>query len=396
MSIEKEIITDDLAEVLESVLSQPPSSAGRRLRSERDLANLFQTDHFQVRRSLDKLVRKGLLVRRRGSGTYVRRVPPNKKPLSLLGVSVSPTSLLAPQKKDHGRTATPLSPMKHQQQLHLGLWADLLPEHAPGRQALIGGIIRQTEQAGHRISMHSSFGTGEKLASIPEMKRRLEDNPCDGYIVGTWQSDLILNALPQNHGPVVHFADSTRLINYKPTILADSYETVTRGIRLLAQQGYKRIGMIGLDIPEDPEEPTDPFRLLYERTMFDLGLNYNAVEFGQASIRDSMAATRRLLGRTDPPEAIYVHDDFVLNGVAEVLDIEGIVPGRDLGMITLCNVNSKLPTGVEWSRLEFDMEGLGELIVKTLLGLLQTAGLHVNSTSIHSTWRPGKTHLKNS
>ena len=243
--------------------------------------------------------------------------------------------------------------------------------------------------------MHSTCDHTGQQVNASELKQRLEDNPCDGYIIGTWQSELILNALPKNHGPVVHFADSSWPINYKPTILADSHETLSRGIRILAQEGYEKIGMIGLDIPYDPQESTEPLRIAYERAMADSGLSFNAAEFGEVGIRDSMAAARRLLSRDNPPEAIYVHDDFVLNGVAEVLAIEGIKPGRDLGIITLANINSKLPSGVNWSRLEFDMEALGELVVQALLGLLQTAGLHVNSSSIYSTWVPGGNSYQN-
>ena len=80
MSDKNEIIADNLTETLESALSQPPSSAGRRLRSERDLANLFKMDHFQVRKSLDKFSPQ------RGTGEktrqwYIRSTcPPQIKP----------------------------------------------------------------------------------------------------------------------------------------------------------------------------------------------------------------------------------------------------------------------------------------------------------------------------
>lgn len=383
---------NNLEKVLEYALSRPPSSAGLRLRSERDLAALLETDHFKVRKSLSELVRRGVLVRRHGSGTYVRKVPK-------ISLSYAPRELKVPSKSLFAEDqfeqnyVSPLEPMKHQQQLHLGLWADLEPEQIPSREALISGIVSQTERAGHFLSIHSIYGDDSEMMSAPELSERLKNNPSDGYLVGSWSAGMFLEAMGTDHKPVVYFSDSSRPITHEPMVLLDSQEAVRRGVRLLAEYGYKRIGMISLDIPDDPGESIEPVLKEYERAVSDLGLTYHAAEFGQVDINESMAATRRMLDRPVPPEAILVTDDIVLNGVAEVLDAGGIVPGGDLAVIAVSNVCSKLPLGVDWSRLEFDAEALGEIIVNTLLGLLQTAGMRTNSSAAYVKWRPGKTHL---
>ena len=383
---------NNLEKVLEYALSRPPSSAGLRLRSERDLAALLETDHFKVRKSLSELVRRGVLVRRHGSGTYVRKVPKASQTYSSNTMKIPSESLFAADQLEQGYVP-PLEPMKHQQQLHLGLWSDLEPEQMASRQALIGGISSQTKRAGHILSMHSISGDDGKMISVSELSKRLKGSPCDGYLVGSWSADMFLEAMGTDQKPIVYFSDSSRSVTHEPMVLLDSHEAIHRGVRLLGECGYGRIGLIGLEIPDDPGESTVPSLKEYERAIKDFGLAYHAADFAQANVNESMAATRRMLDRPEPPEAILVIDDIVLNGVAEALKADGILPGRDLAVIAVTNVSSKLPRGVDWSRLEFDAEALGERIVNTLLGLLQTAGMRANSSATYVKWRPGKTHL---
>jgi hypothetical protein len=302
----------DLEKVLEYALSKPPSSAGLRLRSERDLAALLETDHFKVRKSLSELVRKGVLVRRHGSGTYVRKVPKVTRSISPSTLEIPSKSLFAINQPEQNYVS-PLEPMKHQQQLHIGLWSDLEPEQMASRQALISGTASQTKRAGHTLTMHSISGDDGKVMSTPELAERLKNNPSDGYLVGSWSADLFLEAMGAGHKPVVYFSDSSRPVTHEPMVLLDSYEAIHRGVRLLAECGYKRIGLIGLDIPDDPGESIEPILKEYERAVSDLGLTYHASDFGQSNMDESIAATRRMLNRPEPPEAILVIDDIVLN-----------------------------------------------------------------------------------
>ena len=383
---------NNLEKIIKYALSRPPSSAGRRIRSERDLAALLKANHSKVRKALSELVHKGVLVRRHGSGTYVRKVPKISYSHVPHKLKIPSESLFASDQLEQDY-APHLEPTKQQQLLYLSLWADLEPDQMASRRALIRGIMRQTERAGHFMSMHSVCGNDGKVMAVSELAQQLKNNPSDGYLVGSWSADLFLKAIGKTLKPIVYFSDSNRPIKNDPTVMLDSLEAICRGVNLLAEQGYKRIGMIGLDLPYDPLESTEPSRKAYERAMLDVGLNYYTADFCQATVTESMAAIRRLLSSSDPPEAVLIADDIVLNGVAKALTIDGIVPGQDIAVITLSNVNSKLPKGFAWSRLEFDVEGLGEQIVDTLLSLLLTAGRRANSSAAYVKWRPGKTHL---
>jgi hypothetical protein len=134
-------------------------------------------------------------------------------------------------------------------------------------------------------------------------------------------------------------------------------------------------------------------RFGYQRAMENLGLPYRACETSPATTTGAMEATIRLLHREDPPEAVYVADDFLLIGVVQALEAEGIVPGRDIAVITLSNRGLQLPRGYNWSQLEFDPEYFGTLMVNNLCQVIQTAGAKLVSQQICATWRPGDTHI---
>ncbi len=253
--------------------------------------------------------------------------------------------------------------------------------------------MHRVERAGHGLSRNSICGADGIIPKIAELTQRLKDDPSDGYLVSVLSADIFLQALGKVHTPVVFFSESSCGIRHEPVVMLDSLEAVGRGVHLLAGQGYQRIGFIGLDYFDRPGESSDSLRKAYERAVIDAGLDYQASEFTKADVQESIAACRRFLARPESPQAIIVANDTVLNGLAEVLIADGIVPGRDLGVITLSNVCSRLPKGIEWSRLEFNVEGLGEVVVNTLLGLLQTAGLRANSSAIFARWKPGRTHL---
>ena len=65
-----------LAAAIEYQLSQPPAHAGMRLKTVRELARMVGVSHEWMNKSLGGLVERGILVRKHGSGVYVRKVPP--------------------------------------------------------------------------------------------------------------------------------------------------------------------------------------------------------------------------------------------------------------------------------------------------------------------------------
>ncbi|MEY4576820.1 MAG: hypothetical protein RL701_1523 [Pseudomonadota bacterium] len=78
-----------LAEELLAEIRSGSYGAGHKLPSEHELAERYGVGRPTVRQATDSLIQRGLVVRKRGSGTYVRQVPAQVDLFSLAGTLVS-------------------------------------------------------------------------------------------------------------------------------------------------------------------------------------------------------------------------------------------------------------------------------------------------------------------
>jgi GntR family transcriptional regulator len=78
-----------LAEELLAQIREGSLGAGHKLPSEHELAERYGVGRPTVRQATDVLIQRGLLMRKRGSGTYVRQVPAQVDLFSLAGTLVS-------------------------------------------------------------------------------------------------------------------------------------------------------------------------------------------------------------------------------------------------------------------------------------------------------------------
>ncbi|WP_136795611.1 GntR family transcriptional regulator [Desulfosediminicola ganghwensis] len=78
-----------LAELLQQEISSGRFQSGEKIPSENVLADLYRIGRPTVRQAIDSLVRKRLLVRRRGSGTFVAETPERVDLFSLAGTMAS-------------------------------------------------------------------------------------------------------------------------------------------------------------------------------------------------------------------------------------------------------------------------------------------------------------------
>jgi len=74
-----------LAEDLLAQIQSGQYGAGHKLPSEHELATRYGVGRPTVRQATDSLIQRGLLIRKRGSGTYVRQVPAQVDLFSLAG-----------------------------------------------------------------------------------------------------------------------------------------------------------------------------------------------------------------------------------------------------------------------------------------------------------------------
>src|SRR5215510_13494438 len=78
-----------LAEDLFAQIRGSSLGAGEKLPSEHELAERYGVARPTVRQATDVLIRRGVLTRKRGSGTFVRQVPAQVDLFSLAGTLVS-------------------------------------------------------------------------------------------------------------------------------------------------------------------------------------------------------------------------------------------------------------------------------------------------------------------
>jgi DNA-binding LacI/PurR family transcriptional regulator/DNA-binding transcriptional regulator YhcF (GntR family) len=378
-------------------LARAPSHAGARLLPGRQIARLFGVSHDWVRRAIDQLVEQELLVRRQGSGVYVRKMPPAATVPSakeLAGAATRPPvpfSIFVAEKRP-----LRLRPEARQVQLHLGLWIgrDTPKEQTSAtNRGLMEGVIQRIQERGHRLTIHR-LGTQIETPKAAQVAAQLRAHPHDGHILHANWTPVMRAAFGEARPPCACLGHSFAADDDGwPMISIDLADAIRRGVQRLAAEGFQRIGLINLGTPGHPAEPE---RAVYERAMADLGLPYRAATDAGVELADGEAAARRLFQRAEPPDAVYVADDVVLAGVAAALPELGLTPGRNLGLITLACRGNPLPAGHDWSRLEFDPFQVGRMTVDSLLTEIESAGEQLCSFAHRAAWRPGKTHKRNS
>lgn len=392
--MDREITQEELVSALREVLRKPFSSVGRRLRSEQSLADGLHMSRWQVRAALADLVANGILVRRRGSGTYVRKTPHgNASPAAgAATVLAIPEHLLfAEAGPAHGRPRA-LQPASGQRRLELSLWSDWDYTMHPTIQAILAAMTQRVQDTGHRLGLHSLMRREDLPLSKEELSGYLDTHPCDGYLVLNRWIDPFIAALREEHPPVLSFYYSTQPVGHPALVTFDTEEATERAITLLAREGFRRIGLAGY---VDPSVPTHMKEAHYRAYMESNGLSHQACVFTEKNPTVFHEEMLALLRRGDRPDALYVAHDQCLSTTTDALRQAGLVPGKDIGLIALSNRKGiHLPQDCEWSCLEFDAEALGRVIIDEMLRLIEVPGALPHALSLHATWRPGTTHLR--
>ena len=385
--------SDTVALAIQRVLSRPPAAVGKRLRSEQELAGLLNIGRWRIRESITQLVDRGILVRRRGSGTYVRKIP------SMVEASLNSSDDLPIEShtlfaSDIAEGITALQPTSRQKQLQLSLWTDWDVNTHATIQVILTSIVHRVQETGNHLSLHSLVERENVPLSTQALSQRLTERAYDGYLVLNRWSKPFAQAMSAVKGSVLFFYHSTQLLGDPSLVTFDTEEATQRAMMVLAEEGFQKIGVLGF---QDPSGPRDFKEANYDAFASRIGLKYRAVEFTDKSPSAIWDATRRMFDRPDRPEALYVAHDHALATILDALRSLGIEPGRNLGLITLSNrVGLSLPHGYQWSRMEFDAERLGIAVVDELLRLIQSTDAPPMAQTFHATWRPGKTHLRSS
>lgn len=380
-----------VVDFFEDVLSRPPCEAGMRLRSECDVADLLGIHRMKVQRSFNCLVDKGILVRRKGSGTFIRKVPQvfgRRGAPQWEGRTITASDLLAePAKAPVRKQST-----RENRRLNLALIAHDWSWQSDTASTIIGGVQDRAKQEGHHLKIHSVDFTNRDPEARLTLIKKLRAEQFDGCILWTLLGSVLKEAFGEKHPPAVFIGGATRAIdvNCVPMVRTDLEDSTIRALYLLAQEGYQRIGFIGYDDPVRGKEE----RFTYEDTLDKLGLSFRSAAFCPLETEGTFKVIRRMFSGEVKPDAIYVADDVVLRHAVSAFRILDIVPGKNIGTIVLSNKNNPLPPGFAWSCLEFNQFQLGRMALDNLLLEIQTAGETVCSFAHIAAWLPKGTHKR--
>lgn len=391
------LIGDQLLPALEYVLSRPPARVGMRLRTDQELAQELGVSRWRLRALLGQLVERGILARRQGSGTYIRKVAaPVELPVDLL--AIRPEQIFAQTEEERGSDSR-LQSTWQQKSLHLNIIMRQSTEPSLTSQRILDFIVQDIEQRGHRSALFT-VDLNNEPASVERLKRRIEEFPADGYLVGYRTGPIFEKATAPQRLPAAYFSMGASPVRQEPLVYIDTFEAITRGVAKLAEQGYQRIALLGQagGYKSHEKENRHVHYMGYDHAMLRAQLSYRAAAFASGSQAESavgaIETTRQLLTSDSPPDALLLADDHLLPGVKMALELSGRVPGQDIGILTTCNRGIPLAGGYNWSAIEFDLSTFARHVVGALLDGIERAGNMPATLGICGRWKPGVTHLK--
>ncbi len=383
-----------MLDIFTFVLSRYPCRSGIRLRSEPELARILNVNRQRVRRSLDHLVESGYLTRKHGSGTFVRKVFPPEL-ASSEDVFRGYTDIIPEQFFINEQPARSHTPEKKAQRLQIGVSGDsaLLTQ---SNQLIFNGAVSHLKTLDCRpvIYSHLTYDTTE-IKPTDELAEELKKNRCDGYLIESSRAEQFNEAFSLAFGrdncpPVSYFWPGSTTLRHEPLIQQDTHEAVCRAVKILAASGYVRIALVALEHPQPSEEKEED---TYNLALVRAGIQYRGVisctNFKGSGLLDNWSR----LWNENRPDALYIADDHFLPLLSRWMKEKRIIPGKDIGVITLWNKGGKFPDETQWSRLEFDPHLVGMMAANNLVRSIQMTGELTGSFSHQAAWIPGSTHL---
>ncbi len=393
----KSRMTADLITEMSWILSQPPTCVGARLRPEEELANALGLTRRQVREAIKVYTDKGVLVRRQGSGTYVRRVhshPADAPESTTFGLTHEhmfmdmQTSDIRNLPLNQGLVG------KTTQSLRIGLWSDwqLSPPHTT-THVVLSMFMRHAQLAGHTMTLHSQVASSQQALPVEEMAKQLEHASDDGFLVGAQYADTFLAAreMAKSDCPYLFHIMGSSDFDLHPSVYVDTERACQRALQHLVDLDYQRIGTIALHTTKQCDIEHHTHRSVMLRANLCQDYHAYAQDMGVAS---GMQAMRELLVKADGKlDAIYVANDMVLVGVVEALKLENLTPGKDIAVISLANRGYPLPRGYDWTTMQFDPESFAATTIRQISHHIEYPHMPATTLAIQAQFCTGQTHL---
>ena len=331
------------------------AAAGERFIGEHDVASRYGVSAVTAREALRALVQEGLVVRHRGSGTYIAD-----------RMEFQPVGVLLELDISHPRT----SPFHLRVAQRLCTW---FREHGL-RIRLYAGTVDPGE--------HAEEFTAPEFADDFSSGRL-----CGAAVVygpwGTYWKEFFSTAHTPNIGL---WNDHTKL-----RVHLDYAGMLGVAIDKLVTEGRRRIALIGWGM-----ERTDALRIDGLAALFRRYLGQRGLEVDDSLIRTSFQPAQPGAGweglheiwasRNGHPDGLIVLDDMLFSDVCAAIASLGIdVPGQ-LAVVTHANANVPLAAPFPFSRAAFDPDACAEAMGSMLLAAMRRESAAATEQTLSFEW----------
>ncbi len=361
-----------------------------KLKSEDALVEALGVSRRYLREIFCELTLSGHLRRRRPCGTFLVQRPepipdaetPDELPPHMRMIS---SELLFDSAPTGGAGIPAVGTLTLQ---FWGLSSDFGTTH----QLIQAGMLQEAEARQVTLSFHPL----ELLPDMPlpqeEIAQQLRHSPADAFLVPSDWRGFFLECLGNDPRPVVYLDCGSLLHEGEIVVASDSLRALELATELFLAQGMRHLAIVALD---EQRQIAPGYLVRLEHACRGIlsgkplcSLRFLSMQLNPKAIAD--AACRLFDGNR--PDAVFINDDYLLPILVNEWKRRNLVPGRDLGVITLSNQGVPLPGAYHWSSMNFNPGELGRrCVVEAILrARKEVAGpVRVLQTPV---WLPGDTH----
>ncbi len=307
---------------------------GDKLPSERALAKLLDASHLTVRQGIDILVRKGLVRRELGSGTYVNATHSDP----IIGILFGPS---------------------------------LVDESAHFYRALLGALEAELIETQYTCRSYDGFNrfdaeNPERCIPYQQLLRDARNNPFEGLIQVSLTDSRWNTLQPMKQVPKATHGEAKRDViidcfNFGKQTFEFALGNKCKNILYLRTLTSSPRDLVGMKVVAKSKKVPMP-----EIVQID-GMEHNIDVLAHDKICE-LALEWSKDGKH--PDALIVSDDIATRGVAIALIKAGIRIPEDMQLVTLANENIDHHYGVEAVRFSLSTPELAGKLISVLMSRL--------------------------
>lgn len=232
---------------------------------------------------------------------------------------------------------------------------------------MITGILRAAEARDHTVLIAETFGKPDQLTeAVTQMAHR----DVDGLILGFMDSRQRELNLPSTGLPtvLVNGLDG----NPSTAVLPNEYDSGAKAVQRIIESGARTVAVIGQlenaeKLPETYPSITRRFgsiQAALDKSELEVVGHWVLEDWNPS---DGYTATTQLLVEGHRPDAIICANDRVAMGVFQALAEDGLMPGKDLSVLSFDDEIIATYLRPKLSSIRLPYEEMGALAVELLL-----------------------------